>query len=395
MTNRWWKPPKLRIGDHEERHATWLELFYDLVFVVAIAQLAHTLSDHVSLSGFLQFIILFVPIWWSWIGTTFYATRFDSDDLGHRLLTAAQMLGIVALSINVHHGLDESSGGFALSYAAVRFVLVIKYLRAIAHIPVARPLTVRYAKGFGLAATLWLISAFVPLPYRFILWGIGLLIDFGTPITAGKLHALLPPHASHFPERMGLFTLIVLGESIVAVVDGVSEQQWGSQSVISAIFGLAIAFSLWWIYFENIGDVEVHRSRVSSSVNAYQAWLYAHLPLVIGITATGVGVEHIVASPSGEALATADRWLFCGAVALCLLALSIIHLTDTRKDSPLQTTYRIGAVALVVLVAILGQSLLPVTLITLVAAICGLEIFLELQHSLPEENTQGEGIDVE
>ena len=232
-----WKPPQLRIdeGGEEERHATWLELFYDLVFVVAIATLAHKLNENVSLSGFFGFVALFIPVWWSWIGAAFYANRFDTDDVVHRLLTAVQMLAVAGLAINVHHGLDSSSAGFALSYAAVRAVLVVEYLRAGRHVVAARSLTKRFARGFGVAAAIWLVSAFVPTPFRFLLWVLGLVVDFATPIFAGRLHTQLAPHTSHLPERFGLFTLIVLGESIVAVVKGVAEQQWNVQSAIAAV----------------------------------------------------------------------------------------------------------------------------------------------------------------
>ena len=109
------RPPRLWVGataQEKPRHATWLELFYDLVFVVAISQLAHKLSGDVSPVGFISFVALFVPLWWSWIGTTFYSNRFDSDDLIHRLLMGFQMLAIAALAVHVHHGLGSSSGRF-------------------------------------------------------------------------------------------------------------------------------------------------------------------------------------------------------------------------------------------------------------------------------------------
>ena len=151
MMKQWWQPPRLRLGkDSEaERRATWLELFYNLVFVVAIAQLAHKLNEDVSLSGFFGFVVLFIPVWWSWVGAAFYSNRFDTDDLGHRLLTAVQMLAVAALAVNVHHGLGESSAGFALSYAAVRAVLVIEYLRAGKHVVTARSLTNRTTVDAG------------------------------------------------------------------------------------------------------------------------------------------------------------------------------------------------------------------------------------------------------
>ncbi|MCL6751006.1 low temperature requirement protein A, partial [Nostoc sp. CCCryo 231-06] len=229
------QPPRLRIGEdtQEERRATWLELFYDLVFVVAVSQLAHNLNEDISLSGLFGFVVLFIPVWWSWIGTTFYANRFDSDDVGHRLLIAIQMLTAAAMAINIHHGLGESSPGFAISYALGRGVLVIEYVRAGRHIPIARPLTTRHAIGFAIAALLWLISASVAIPWRFGFWTLGIIVDFATPLTVRKFQVGLLPHASHLPERFGLFTIIVLGEAIIAVVNGVSEQKWDTLTVIS------------------------------------------------------------------------------------------------------------------------------------------------------------------
>lgn len=101
-------------NNNTNRHATWLELFYDLVFVVVISHLAHSLGDDFSLFGFLGFLALFIPVWWSWTGAAFYATRFDPDDLGHRILILLQMVGAAALAVNVPDGLGNSSAGFIL-----------------------------------------------------------------------------------------------------------------------------------------------------------------------------------------------------------------------------------------------------------------------------------------
>src|SRR5919202_5143281 len=160
MTKSLWHPPRLRTAEdqEEERRATWLELFYDLVFVAAIAEVAHSLSEQVSLSGYFGYVLLFIPIWWCWVGTTFYATRFDTDDLGHRLFALLQMAIVAALAVNVHHGLEESSGGFALAYAASRSVLIFQYLFAGYHVTAARPLTTWYATGFSISVVLWVVS---------------------------------------------------------------------------------------------------------------------------------------------------------------------------------------------------------------------------------------------
>ena len=143
------KPPRLRFGQEAEpeRHASWLELFYDLVFVAAVAQLAKILSDDYSWAGVLRFSALFVPVWWAWVGHTFYLTRFDTEDAGHRLLTFAQMTAATSLAVHVPAALGAASVGFALSYAVVRFILVAEYLRAGRHIPQVRPLTSRFSAG--------------------------------------------------------------------------------------------------------------------------------------------------------------------------------------------------------------------------------------------------------
>ncbi len=380
----WLQPPQLRVGEdgEEHRHATWLELFYDLVFVVAIAQLAHNLSGDVSPSGFFGFVVLFIPVWWTWIGTTFYANRFDSDDIGHRLLVGLQMLAIAAMAINVHHGLGESSSGFALSYAAGRAVLVVEYLRAAKSISAARPLATRYAQGFSLAATLWLISAFIPIPWRFGFWALGLMADFATPLTATKLAVGLPPHAGHLPERFGLFTIIVLGEAVIAVVEGVAEQKWDISSAIAAVFGLGIAFSLWWIYFDNVGGAPVRNAR-NGRVSLINTWLYTHLPLVIGIAATGVGVEHIIVSEASVALPDNERWLICSSVALCLITLGILHRTGVIRYCKIRSKYRSGAAVVLVVIAILGKGLLPLAVIALVAFVCAVQVFQDLYQSRP------------
>ncbi|HEY9806517.1 MAG TPA: low temperature requirement protein A, partial [Candidatus Obscuribacterales bacterium] len=214
MTKALWQPPRLRRDDEQaaERHATWLELFYDLVFVAAIAELAHLLSQNISWDGFLGFVVLFVPIWWCWVGAAFYATRFDTGGIVDRLFALVQMAIVAAMAVNVHHGLNSAGSGFAICYVLFRSTLILQYLNAGYHLSVARSLARWYATGFGLSAGLWLISAFVPPPWRLGLWLVGLVIDFSTPFSAGRLVAKIPPSMSHIPERIGLFTLIVLGE---------------------------------------------------------------------------------------------------------------------------------------------------------------------------------------
>ncbi|MGA9754681.1 MAG: low temperature requirement protein A [Desulfobaccales bacterium] len=378
-----WKPPRLRIGEgaEEERHATWLELFYDLLFASVVAQLTFGLSQGLSVPGVLGFAFLCVPVWWAWVGQSFYADRFDTDDLGQRLFIIAQMFAVAAMAVNVHAGLGHASAGFALSYAAVRFILVGEYLGAHVWVPVARSLTKRYGLGFGAAATIWLVSAWVPTPFRFYLWGFGLLIDFATPLTAGeKLHSRLAPHAAHLPERFASFILFVLGEAIAGVVMGLTKHAWSIQSGLTAALGLSLAFTFWWAYFDNIDGAAIRVARAKGRIWLYQGWLYAHLPLVIGLAAGAVGVQYAVASPQDLALPAGERWLSCGAAALVLLSIGCIQLiidVSRRKIQKTRLVFRFGGAAAVLVLGALG-GMSPPNLIGLLALIGGLQVIQEL-----------------
>lgn len=392
MVKNLWRPPRLRTAEEgeEERRATWLELFYDLVFVAAIAEVAHYLDEDISLSEFLGYILLFVPIWWSWVGATFYATRFDTDDLGHRLLTLLQMAAIAVLAVKVNEGLSNSADDFALSYVAVRGILIFQYLVAGYFVPTARGLTNRYSIWFGIGALIWLASVFVPIPVKFGLWIAGLIVDFSTPLKAGNLVAKIPPSFSHIPERLGLFTIVVLGEAVISVVRAVADLKWGILSAAVALLGLAIAFSLWWIYFDSV-DGSPLRSMGVGKMNVGLLWLYAHLPLAFGIAATGVGVKHLIKSAKTGILLVNDRWLFCGSVAICLVSLALIHLITstlgTMRRRKVLAAYRLGSAAFILVLAAASAAFSPLVLIGLVAMACAVQVVLGLlegDRSQPE-----------
>src|SRR5262245_18342309 len=141
---------------HAGRKVTWLELFFDLIFVAAVAQVAEPLRHDYSLAEVVRLTPLFVLIWWAWAGHTFFSTRFDTDDAVQRGLTFVQIFAVAAMAANAKDALDSrSSAGLAAAYAVVRLVLVAQYARA-HHVENARGLTLRYIAGHGTAAALWL-----------------------------------------------------------------------------------------------------------------------------------------------------------------------------------------------------------------------------------------------
>jgi low temperature requirement protein LtrA len=371
--------------EEKERHATWLELFYDLVFVAVVSQLSENLSHNISLAGVLSFVALYIPVWFAWIGAAFFATRFGTDDLAHRILILLQMMGAAAMAVNVSHALGETSAGFALSYAAIRFLLVVEYVRIGRRIPSTKPLTERYSVGFASSAVIWTISALVPPPLRFILWAIGLTIDFIIPLLAGQLAIKFAPHVFHLPERMGLFVIIVLGESILGVVVGLAGHEWNIYSSLSVGLGLSIPFSLWWIYFDNIGGSAIRAATEKGKRSIYYIWLYVHFPLVVGLTAIGIGIKQVAASNQEIPLPFSDLWLICGSVSGCLFVQAILHLVAV-EDSDIEpktrrkwATYRIISGIIIISIAILGLKLFPSVLMFILACICALQIVLDLR----------------
>ena len=235
----------------EERASTPLELFFDLCFVVAVAALARGLHDEPNLGGVLRFLGLFVPVWWSWMIFTWYATAFDNDDVPYRVTLFAAMLSMLGLAAAVDGvGIEAgNAAGFVLAYATMRLLLMGLFLRARRHAPAhIHPFVVRYAAGNGLGAGIWLSSLLVPEPARYAVWAVGLFVELLAPILAvGTLSdSRVSFHPRHIPERYGLFTIIVLGESVLAVALGTADTDWAPTALLTATLGFVVAAGIWW-----------------------------------------------------------------------------------------------------------------------------------------------------
>jgi low temperature requirement protein LtrA len=385
LRERWRRPPRLRtLGtEQDERHATWLELFFDLVFVISIAEVVHTLEDYRTPGGFLGTAALFVAIWWSWVGYTVYADRFDTDDLLHRVLVLAGMLAVVAMALSVHDALHGGSAQFAVSYVAVRGVVLLLNVRAHRHAAPARPLLTLYLTAFTIGASFWLVSILVPEPARYLLWAVGMAIDLSAPWLGRRQIAEAPIHASHMTERFGLFTLIVLGESVISVAQGAAEVDWAAGTLAAAVGGFLAVACLWWIYFEYI-DVTVIRSVADGLV-----FTYAHLPLLAGLVSVAVGTEFAVVGAAGGALARSTTLAFGGGTALYLLALTVVHARVGGVVQDRVRWLRLGTAAVALAIgafAPLGAPLILVGLMdALLVAHLVAETLLQQQGAPPGE----------
>ena len=372
--NRLVTPLRLRsfAGD-SGRKATWLELFFDLIFVAAVSQVAEPLREHYSVVELLRITPLFALIWWAWTGHAVFSTRFDTDDVIQRGLTFVQMFAVAVMAANAKDALDSrSSAGFAAAYAAVRFVLVTQYFRA-RHVPEARPLTTRYLVGHGTAAIVWLASALVPAPERFWLWGLAFAIDLGTPWLAVPHSVKVPPDAAHLPERFGLFTLILLGESVVAVMHGIeSQEDWSPAAAASAFLGMGILFLFWWWYFDGVSGASEQPVRTKREAIRFHIWSYAHFPLYLGIVIAGVGVQRIVTAASRATLTTAESTILVGATAAAMLAMTAIGAASPgrRRPTSFRVVQNVGLAAATLAIGMVGHLESPLVLIVLIATLC-------------------------
>lgn len=376
------QPLRLRSLASEQRKVTWLELFFDLIFVAAVSQVAEPLRHDYSVGGLVRFVPLFVLVWWAWTGHAVFSTRFDTDDVVQRGLTLVQMFAVAAMAANAKDALESrSSAGFAAAYAGVRFLLVAQYCRA-RHVPDARPLTTRYLAGHGTAALFWLASALVPAPARFWIWAVAFAIDLGTPWLAVPHSVKVPPDEAHLPERFGLFTLILLGEWVVAVMQGMeSQEDWTPAAAVSAFLGMSIAFLIWWWYFDGVAGASERPVRSRRDAVRFHVWSYAHFPLYLGIVIAGVGVQRIVTAASRTALGPTETAILTIALAAVMLAMSVIGWSATaRQARPERAGWptTVALAAATVALGVTGGYEFPVVLIISVTALCLAQLGLSL-----------------
>lgn len=319
------RPPRLRTKEEGKRTATWLELFYDLVFVVGVAVLGGRLVADTSWTGIWSYVAYFTLLWWLWASHTFYADRYDTDDLLYRLLATGQIIALVLVAASLSLGESASNVAFAVGYTLARGVLLALYARAYKYVPETRPLVKGYLIGFGIGAGLWAISIPTPAPWQYALWATGFAIELATPWIMRREQARVPLDVSHLPERFGLFTILVLGESIAAVVSGLTHVGWGFPSTVTALLGVGVAAGLWWMYFDNVEGIVVRRRDADGRNWRPTTWIYSHLPLAIGVAMVGVGLDHAVIGAAHGSWPASERWALVAGMAVAFGSLALIH----------------------------------------------------------------------
>lgn len=337
MTTRpsaWWPRAALRRDEDFdiERKVSWLDLFFDLVFVVVLARLAHDLADNPDGEHVVDFVLLFAAVFWSWNAFTYYIERFESGGLEQRVFVFTAMATVAAMAVWTKGGLDSHYTGFVWAYIAVRAVNMVQWVRAGAHVGDFRPVALRFVAGFAIVAALLIVAIGLDDTARRFVFAAAILIDVMTPVFTLKQQARLPQlSTSKFPERFGLFTILVLGESVVGVITGVSEineaGELGARQLIDGGLGLLVGIGLWWIYFDFIA-----RRPPKPLPATALGWVYLHLVTLAAVTVTGAAISLAIAESIDDGLTDNTRYLLVGAVAAALAGLAVLELTLHRKD---------------------------------------------------------------
>lgn len=381
------RPPRLRSAvPLEERHATWLELFYDLVLAAAVSQISQGLNLDPSPRGLAVFTGLFIPIWWIWAGHTVYATRFDTDDFIYRLMTFLQMFAVIGMAVGVQRAASGYGEGFGAAYLAARIILLSLLARAFYHVPEARKLNSVYLIGFGAGASIWAASLFLEPKAQFILWGVSLSIELATPWYVWvRKDPLTSVSASHIPERLGLFTIIVLGESLFADVRGLTEQHWEIRAFSVAFLGFLLAVCVWWIYFRHL-ERAIGRIKLWSG----QPYIYSHFPLLAGIIIMSAGLVNAIIGSGLPSLPDGTIIFLWGGFFMWLAAGFLLHNITNPAEMRASAFRYLGMLAVIGVLAAMSLMTPPVVTVGTMPACALLLLYLDsLAHARSAQKEAG------
>jgi low temperature requirement protein LtrA len=380
----------------EEGGSTWLQLFFDLVYVAILVELGNRLSHDLTLQSTIEFALLFIPILWSWLEFVNYGRHFPTDDIGQRLLTVLYIAVMLGMAFEVHDLTGASASRFIIAYALSKFVLALMYARAWGQFPNYREMTSHHALAFIFIGLVWIGIALLA-PNNLGFWALAVILVVLAPVfisvirkRTGRFEQPHPPVKYHYLiHRFGELTIIVLGEFFLKLAIGASDRELAPFNIYIGLCLLGISISLWWLYFDHL-----EHGRLTTPGSRFGVWLYAHYPFLVAITAYGVAGNKLFSSLPGEPLTDEKRLLFTIALALALLAYGVIEWASREKEEPLsrkpQPWVRIGGAAALLALGIWGGNLGVGMLVTVVVAILfvqvGLDVYMRLKRPDSEES---------
>ncbi|MCR2802925.1 low temperature requirement protein A [Paenibacillus soyae] len=275
---------KLPIAAFAEKRVTWLELFYDLLFVAAVAKASHVLlhmEDGVIPFEYLgKFVLIFVPIWWAWVGQSLFNNRFGQDLLSHRLFMIMQLFFVLIMTASLNVDFDRYYMPFLIGYTGLRAVTAIQYLSVRGngdsshHQAAARFLGRCFWIGLAISASSLFFDGWV----RYVVLYAGIAVDILIPIAGRKYLVKSPIQTHHLLERFSLFTLIFLGESVVSALAILESIEWSWSSIGYASVSFFLIIAIWWHYFENVEKrVNKHKETAGQTIIYGHFFIYFSL----------------------------------------------------------------------------------------------------------------------
>ena len=363
---------RARDPNEPNRAATPLELLFDLTFVVAVAavvaELAHAIVDGHPVEGLIGYVAVFFAIWWAWMNFTWFASAFDCDDALYRVLTMVQMAGVLVLAAGVGPAFEMSDFGTAVAgYVVMRIALVSQWLRVARSVPEYRDTALRFAIPIAAVQVLWIVRLGLPDPISIITFIVLFAVELSIPFWAERRN-MTPWHPHHIAERFGLFTIIVLGESVLASTAAIlaarSVTGTSVELVVVAVAGLVLIFACWWLYF-----LESDAPRLDERRDLGFIWGYGHYFVFGSLAAVGAGIEVTVEAVTHEIAASPLLVGYSVALPLTIYLLAryavYIRIGGQRQVSRLALAVEI---AIVLAIPFASYVLSPAWVLALVAA---------------------------
>jgi low temperature requirement protein LtrA len=339
-------PPRPHGAVLQDRTVSNLELFYDLAYVAVIAQASRHLAEHVSLEGFVGFVVIFTMLWFAWFNGSLYVELHGREDGRTRLLVFLQMGLLALLAVFTGEAAGATGPQFAVVYAAFLALMGAAWYSIRELDRVERPEFLRIT-GFyvgGMIVSTIVVGAtatFSDASSRLVVWAVFAAAWFAFMLLGSRGRSQQAEGifaTDSLVERFGLFTIIVLGEVVIGVVTGLSAAGADALTIATGSFALIIGFGFWWIYFDLVGR------RLPREGGTIWTWMLSHLPIQLSIVAAGAGVVNLIEHAHEQTTPPETALLLGGSVALGLLALIVTErsLEDALR---LEVVYRpLGAV---------------------------------------------------
>ena len=327
--------PRLAATMRERESVTPLELFFDLVFVLALTQCTALMADEPTWEGLAKGLLILAVLWWSWSGYAWLTSLVDPEEGVVRIAMFGAMAAFLVAALCVPDAFDDSALIFAVAYAGVRGAHLVLYAISSRDDPNLRHSVITLAESSAVGVGLLTAAAFTDGALQGALWTLAIVLDYGGPYFFGVEGWKLMP--SHFAERFGLIVIIALGESIVAIGVGVDTAEVDAGIVVAAVLGTIVAAALWWLYFDVVALVAERRlsqaapGRERNSIGR-DAYGYLHMPMVAGIVLLALGFKKTLGHVE-EPLKLVPVVALLGGTAMYLLAHVLFRLRNVHRFS--------------------------------------------------------------